>query len=280
MIDPNKFKISCSAIGRIMTDSKELSKAEKIKRLIADIEERKVKRDALKDGLKSKETATEKINSLTLELEALRKLPDTVNLSESCKTYCEDWIREREQIYGRRKEFTSKQTDKGNKTEFDAVELLEGFYNWNFAAKNSSRKANDFMTGECDIILPDTIVDIKSSFSCFTFPLFKSKIPDTDYEWQIQGYMHLWQKPKGMVSYVLMDMPDEMIDRELRYKFKDGYTNEQYETEYAKYIYSNIDTKYRVKSFEFEYDASKIEQVEARVKLCREYIESLIKNLK
>lgn len=41
MIDPNKFKISCSAIGRIMTDSKELSKAEKIKRLIADIEEKK-----------------------------------------------------------------------------------------------------------------------------------------------------------------------------------------------------------------------------------------------
>ncbi|MFK5281461.1 hypothetical protein ACI3PL_18055, partial [Lacticaseibacillus paracasei] len=94
MINPNKFKISCSAIGRIMADSKELSKAEKIKRLITDIEERKVKRNALKDGLKSKETATEKINSLTLELEALRKLPDTINLSESCKTYCEDWVRE------------------------------------------------------------------------------------------------------------------------------------------------------------------------------------------
>lgn len=278
MIDPNKFKISCSAIGRIMTDSKELSKAEKIKRLIADINERKVKRDALKDGLKSKEAATEKINSLTLELEALRKLPDTVNLSETCKTYCKDWVTE--QIYGRRKEFSSKQTDKGNKTEFDAVELLECFYNWKFAAKNSSRKANDFMSGECDIVLDDTIVDIKSSFTCFTFPIFETKIPDTDYEWQIQGYMSLWGKPKGMVSYVLMDMPDEMIDRELRYKFKDGYTKEQYEADYAKYIYSNIDTKYRVKSFEFEYDANKIEQVEARVKLCREYIETLIENLK
>lgn len=136
------------------------------------------------------------------------------------------------------------------------------------------------MSGECDIILHDTIVDIKSSFTCFTFPLFETKIPDTDYEWQIQGYMSLWGKPKGMVSYVLMDMPDEVIEKELRWKLKDGYTKEQYETEYMKYIYSNIDTKYRVKSFEFEYDAKKIEQVEARVKLCREYIETLIKNLK
>ena len=136
------------------------------------------------------------------------------------------------------------------------------------------------MSGECDIVLPDTIVDIKSSFSCFTFPLFETKIPDTDYEWQIQGYMHLWQKHKGMVSYVLMDMPDEMIEKELRWKLPQGFTKEQYETEYAKYIYSNIDTKYRVKSFEFEYDANKIEQVEARVKLCREYIETLITNLK
>ena len=248
MIDPNKFKISCSAIGRIMTESKELSKAEKIKRLITAINETATKRDALKDGLKSKDAATEKINSLIVELEALRKLPDTVNLSEACKTYCKDWVLE--QIYGRRKDFTSKQTDKGNKTEFDAVELLEGFYNWKFAAKNSSRKSNDFMSGECDIVLDDTIVDIKSSFSCFTFPLFETKIPDTDYEWQIHGYMSLWGKPKGMVSYVLMDMPDEMIDRELRYKFKDGYTKEQYESDYAKYIYSNIETKYRVKSFE------------------------------
>lgn len=278
MINPQNFKISCSAIGRIMTDSKELSKAEKIKRLISDIEERIVKRNALKDGLKSKDAATEKINSLTIELDVLRKLPDSINLSETCKTYCEDWVRE--QIYGRRKEFSSKQTDKGNKTEFDAVELLEGFYKWNFAAKNSSRKSNDFMSGECDIILHDTIVDIKSSFTCFTFPLFETKIPDTDYEWQIQGYMSLWGKPKGMVSYVLMDMPDEVIEKELRWKLKDGYTKEQYETEYMKYIYSNIDTKYRVKSFEFEYDAKKIEQVEARVKLCREYIETLIKNLK
>jgi hypothetical protein len=274
MIDPQKFKISCSAIGRIMADSKELSKSEKIKRLVSDIDERRTKRDALKDGLKSKETATEKINSLVLELETLGRTPDTINLSETCKTYCKDWVTE--QIYGRRKEFTSKQTDKGNKTEFDAVELLENFYGWNFAAKNSNRKSNDFMSGECDIVLSDTIVDIKSSFSCFTFPLFETKIPESDYEWQIQGYMHLWEKQKGMVSYVLMDMPDEMIDRELRWKFKDGYTKEQYEADYAKYIYSNIDVKYRVKSFEFEYDAEKIEAVKSRVELCREYIGTLV----
>ena len=202
----------------------------------------------------------------------------TASLSGTCKTYCKDWVME--QIYGRRKDFTSKQTDKGNKTENEAIALLEEYYGWGFAAKNSERRSNDFMSGECDIVLSDTIPDVKSCYSCYTFPLFETEIPNKDYEWQIHGYMSLWGKPKGMVSYVLMDMPDEMIDRELRYKFKDGYTKEQYESDYAKYIYSNIETKYRVKSFEFEYDANKIEQVGARVKLCREYIETLIKNLK
>ncbi len=75
MINAQNFKISCSAIGKIMTSPKS----------------------------------------------------KTAVLSETCKTYCKDWVTE--QIYGRSKDFTSKQTDKGNKTEFDAVELLEGFYN-------------------------------------------------------------------------------------------------------------------------------------------------------
>ena len=222
MIKPEKFRVSCSSIGKIMTNPKS----------------------------------------------------KTALLSETCKTYCEDWVKE--QIYQRRKEFTSKQTDKGNKTEAEAVELLEELYGWGFAAKNAERKSNGFLSGECDIVLPGMIVDVKSSYSCFTFPLFDTVIPDACYEWQIQGYMYLWGKKEGMVSYCLMNMPDEMIQKELRWKLPDGFTKEQYDTEYAKYIYSDIDTQYRVKSFRFEYDADKMKQVEERVELCREYITTLI----
>jgi hypothetical protein len=122
-------------------------------------------------------------------------------------------------------------------------------------------------------------VDIKSSYSCFTFPLLADEIPETDYIWQIQGYMELWSKKKGAVCFVLMDMPHEMIERELRYRLPREYTKEQYDAEYAKFIYSDIPVQYRVKKFEFEYNAAMIEQVNTRVKQCRKYIAELIKQL-
>ena len=257
-----------------MTESKELSKAEKIERLKADIAARIEKRDAIKDGLKSKLQATEKIILLELDLQVLINLPDTVQLSKTAQTVCDEWIKE--QIYQRRKEFTAKQTDKGNLTESDGIELIERFFNWGFAAKNSQQRSNDFMRGTCDIAMDDMIVDIKSAWDCFTFPLLENELPESDYWWQLQGYMELWNKDSGMVCYVLMDMPHDMIERELRFKLKDGYTKEEYDFYYSRYIYSNIPDKFRVKSFNVKRDESAKKAIEKRVLECRQYIASKI----
>lgn len=275
MINPENFKVSCSSIGKIMTEPQGKSVSEKIADLDAKIKDQTAKHAALNDKLKSKAQTWDRIEKYKQDREKMLPLLNSPLLSETCKTYCEDWVRSK--VYGRKKEFTAKQTDKGNKTEADAVELLEQFYGWGFAAKNAVRKENNFMSGECDIVLPELIVDIKSSFSCYTFPLFETEIPESDYEWQIRGYMALWGKQKGQVSFVLMDMPDDMIQRELRWKLPEGYTKEDYDKEYAKFIYSNIDVKYRVKSFEFTHDDSKIEQIEKRVDECRAYISEIIK---
>jgi len=225
MIKANEFKISCSAIGKIMTNPKK----------------------------------------------------GETGLSVGAKTYCREWLISK--VYGRKNEFTAKTTDKGNKTEEDAIIMLEQHYQWPFTTKNNRRVSNGILTGECDVVLPDQIVDIKSSYSCFTFPLLANEIPETDYIWQIQGYMELWSKKKGAVCFVLMDMPHEMIERELRYRLPREYTKEQYDTEYAKFIYSDIPMQYRVKKFEFEYNAAMIEQVNTRVEQCRKYIAELIKEL-
>jgi len=253
-----------------MTEPKGLSKAEKIEQLSADIAARKEKRDAIKDGLKSKLQATEKINLLEIDFQDLINSPDTVNLSKTAQTVCDEWIKEK--IYERRKEFTAKQTDKGNLTESDAIELIERYFGWAFAAKNSQHRENLFMRGTCDIPLDDMIVDAKSSWDCYTFPLLETELPESDYWWQIQGYMELWEKEKGMVCYVLMDMPNDMIERELRFKLKDGYTKEEYDFHYSRYIYSNIHDRFRVKSFEFARDKNAVLAIEKRVNECRDYI--------
>lgn len=197
-------------------------------------------------------------------------------LSETAKTFCKTWLKE--QIYERRKEFTSKQTDKGNKVENDGIVELVEFFNWPFMTeKNTERNSNEFMQGECDI-LPgaDLVVDLKSSWDCFTFPLFDGKIPDKEYEWQIRGYMELYGRKNGSVIFLLSDMPDELIEKELRYKLKEGFSLEDYEKSRRFYIYSDLPMKFRVKRFDFIHDAEIIEKIKQRVDLCREYIQSLI----
>lgn len=197
-------------------------------------------------------------------------------LSETAKTFCKTWVKE--QLYERRKEFTSKQTYKGNKVENDGIAELVEFFNWPFMTeKNTERKSNDFMQGECDI-LPgvDLVVDLKSSWDCFTFPLFDGKIPEKDYELQIRGYMELYGRKYGAVVFLLSDMPDELIEKELRYKLKEGFSLEDYENARLFYIYSDLPMNLRVKRFDFIHDAEIIEKIKQRVELCREYIQTLI----
>ena len=53
--------------------------------------------------------------------------------------------------------------------------------------KNTEKKSNDWVTGECDIYDADSrmIRDIKTSWTLATFPLFLTEC--NDYEWQMRG---------------------------------------------------------------------------------------------
>ena len=194
-------------------------------------------------------------------------------LSETAKSYCKDWIKQ--QLYSRRKSFTSKYTDKGNFVESQAIEYLESALGWDFAVKNETRRYSDLIEGECDVILQDRIIDLKCSYDCFTFPLFDTVIPEKDYEYQIQGYMYLYGKTKGEVIFSLMDTPEEVIQKEVRWKLGEEYTREQYEAFYATFIYSGLPDDLRIKRFQFESDFELISAIEYKVLECRDYIKSL-----
>ena len=198
-------------------------------------------------------------------------------ISKTTKTYCETWLKE--QIYDRTKEFESKYTEKGLLVENEGIELLSNYKNLGMVLKNLEWYHNDYMTGSPDIVLPDMVIDIKSSWDCFTFPLFDPN-PAKDYWWQVQGYMELTDTDKAWIAYVLLDTPDEIIQREINsimWKLGMDEIDEELEEQvYYRMRYNNVPVEKRIKIYEVDRDREAIKAVKERVELCREYISTLL----
>jgi hypothetical protein len=177
-------------------------------------------------------------------------------LSETTKSYLQEWLKE--QIYGVRNEISSKYMTKGIEMEDESINVYSIYDNLDFAIKNSKKFGNDFITGEPDLILDDKIVDIKTSWDCFTFPLFDTEVPNKNYYWQLQSYMALTGKENSELVYVLVNTPEH-----LQYSPLDCAD------------YSNLDLKYRVKIFKVERNEEDINRLYERVSECREYIKSI-----
>jgi hypothetical protein len=171
-------------------------------------------------------------------------------LSETCKTYLEEWAKE--SIYGVRKNIKSKYLTKGISVEDEAIEYYSEIAKLGFVLKNQDRFEDEFFTGTPDLITGDTVYDFKSSWDCFTFPLFDTE-PDKGYWMQLQVYMELTGLKKAKLVYTLQNTPDEL--------------------EYDEPMdYSNVLSHLRIKEFSFDYDPDFILSVKERVLECREYV--------
>jgi hypothetical protein len=190
-------------------------------------------------------------------------------LSETAKTMLVTWYKEK--LYNRRKEIQSKYLTKGNLCEDDSIAYINQLYGTDYR-KNEQYFNSEYINGTPDILTEDTVLDIKSSWSFDTFPLFSSNLPSKDYFAQVQGYMHLTGKKKGSVIYVLMDTPDELIEKEWRSAGGTGLVTPEFK---ANYKYTDISSELRVKRFDFDYDADFIGQVVDKVEMARNFINSL-----
>lgn len=176
-------------------------------------------------------------------------------LSETAKKVVEDEIRTL--YFGVREKISSKAMQKGIDCEQQSIDLLNNveFRLSKPYVKNSERKSNQWITGECDIYDADTrtIRDIKTSWSIATYPLFADNA--NDYEWQMRGYMMLWDCDTAIVDYCLVDTPEHLIGYEQR----------------ELHIVSHIDPEKRVKSFVFERDEQKEQRIKERCEQLQEY---------
>ena len=195
------------------------------------------------------------IRCSALKLAMTEARTKNAGLSETAKKVVEDEIRAL--YFGVREKISNKFMQKGIDCEQVSIDLLNNveFRLSNPYVKNSERKSNQWITGECDIYDADTrtIRDIKTSWSIATYPLFADNA--NDYEWQMRGYMMLWDCDTAIVDYCLVDTPEYLIGYEQR----------------ELHIVSHIDPEKRVKSFVFERDEQKEQRIKERCEQLQEY---------
>lgn len=182
-------------------------------------------------------------------------------LSVGAKTAIESLAKE--YVYGYTEIVTSKYLDKGTIVEPQSLALYNAV-NFTDYEKNTERRNNEWLTGECDIFTGSKIIDLKSSWSVATFPATRAAGMDKGYEWQLRAYMMLWDVNEAELSYCLVNTPDELL----------GFGDDP-----ALHYVDHIDPALRVTSIPFTRDAEAEDKIIAKVKAARAYFAEAIERI-
>jgi len=256
-----KFRIRCSSLGDLMAGSIRPSLTKEIEAILKKVE----------DGKELTSLQSQKLGDYNAKMAAP---PEP---SAGMKTLGKNWYTE--QRYQRRKiSLGGAATMKGIKMEEDAIKYTEsvlGFFGWE---KNEEHLSNDYLMGTPDVITDNYIIDLKCSYDCFSFDPTDIKI-NSDYWHQLQGYMALTGVDKAILVYALMDLPKDMVMNECwrvaRSRGLDEVTEELFEEVEQYNTYSNLPDNMRVKAFFFDAVDGYAKEVEDRVGIVRNYINTL-----
>ena len=200
-------------------------------------------------------------------------------LSKTAKSSIEELAREH--LFGIKKVFKSRYTDKGNEVEEQAIELTEDVLGFEFLTKNEKYFENDYIKGTPDVITTSLIIDVKSSWSGETFPFFENELPNKDYYYQVMGYMWLTGKKDALISYCLINTPEEIVNDEIRRtawgKYEIEPSEETIREVKSVHNFNHIPKDRRVKAFHVEYNEGVINEMKTRIDECRKYFNTLIK---
>lgn len=180
-------------------------------------------------------------------------------LSVGAKTH----IREiaAQDIFGVEFEVSSKQMEKGIVCEEQSIVLLNSVRGLSLA-KNTERRDNGLYTGECDLYDARRRRghDLKTSWSIATFPICLTDCEDKLYEWQMRGYMGLWEADEWEVNYCLVNTPENLI----------GYEPQ------SLHFVDHIPAHLRVTTWTIKRDEAKEAAIAEKVRLAREYYAEVV----
>ena len=181
-------------------------------------------------------------------------------LSKGAKTVLDKMAKEF--VYGFNEVISGKYMDKGIIVEDQSIELYNSVFFTDYT-KNTERKTNDWITGECDIFTGDKIIDIKSSWNLATFPATSEDGEDKGYEWQLRAYMMLWNVDCADIAYCIVNTPDELI---------------KYEQEELHFV-DHIDENLRVTVVNYVRDLELEEKIKIKVEAAREYLQLKVETI-
>jgi hypothetical protein len=227
----------CSSIGRLMTDPVSYEECIRTPEL---------------DEIIAKKKRTDEEKEMLAQLKAS-------TLSAGAKTYVREIAQQ--DILGVEFEFSSKETEKGNRLEPDAIALVNRVRGMSLE-KNTERKSNGLITGEADLFNAPARRghDTKVSWSAKTFPAFVEDAKDSIYEWQCRGYMALWDADEWEVNWVLLDTPEDLI----------GYEPPML------HAVSHIPEHMRLTSWVIKRDLEKEARIHEKVKAARDYYAKVV----
>lgn len=193
------------------------------------------------------------------------------------------------EVWGFEKEFTSKQTDKGNKVETEAIGIVNNKYYKGYPhLKNTTRDENDFVIGTWDLLPSggDMVHDIKSSYDLDTF--MRAELTKDNLH-QIKGYQWILGLKKGQVDKVLVSHPEDQAERERNSLiFKVGGPNgpdeiDVFDPEYIRQQellelrinYDRIPEGLRIKSFRADIDDAWIDWASEHLTVLRKELKKI-----
>ena len=180
--------------------------------------------------------------------------------------------------------------EKGNRCELDAINLLSKIDGINYV-KNDKIFENKYFKGIPDIVVKDgkkvtKVIDIKVCLDLGSF--FEKKFSSIDPEiyYQMQGYMNLTKCTESEVIYVLLNMPENILNdvknrATLKWiKSEMSMTNIQRKIDELEknMVYDDISIESRVYRQTVELDLDSVSKAELRVPLVRKYLKELDKD--
>ena len=204
-------------------------------------------------------------------------------LSQTTKSYLQELAIT--EVYGIRKEFSSRYTDKGNEVEELSISLCNDVLETGFLYKNEEHFTNDWITGTPDVNTNEILLDVKSSWDAFTFfeKVLDDDLKNKDYFYQLQGYMWLTGKTEALLCYCLIDTPLQIVEDEIRREhWKQSLIEESLDLRafvQSKHTFAHIPKEKRLKTFKIAKDDVVIEAIKTRITECREYYDKLINQL-
>ena len=206
-------------------------------------------------------------------------------LSKGAKTAVENiFIEEKFEF---RKQISSKYIQKGHKMEDKAIDIVSDYFGIKGVEKNETHYKNEFVQGT-----PDAIVrlgfgegfqfDIKNVYYPDRLDGFTDKL-DSIYEWQGHAYNWMLGFDHGFVVKILQNLPDEMIDFEVKSLWKEAGRSwseeipKSFRDEVAEYFNfeSRLPIEDRIRIFKIETTKEHIEQMTDAVKLARDHYATL-----